>query len=224
MASDKHLEATSSPEMDMKDLQPVSKETTSPSSTSDSDIDAEASGLSLKKVQHKVDRKLLLYYSFVYLIMRIHVSNITNTAIINEETNNDILSTLNLSSGQWAWALSIFYYPYGAFEPISTLLLKRFKPNIWMSRIMVTWGIVSMCQGATQNYAGLLACRFFLGFCEAGYYPGVLYHLSFWYPADSMALRIAFFYACGQFSGTISGLLAFGISFINGAGGLEGWR
>jgi len=48
--------------------------------------------------------------------------------------------------------------------------------------------------------------------------------LSFWYPADKMALRIAFFYACGQFSGTISGLLAFAISFMNGAGGLAGWR
>lgn len=224
MASEKNLGTTANLAVDSKDVRPVSKETSTPGSTSESDIDTEGSGLNLNKIQHKVDRRLLAWYCFVYLIMRIHVSNITNTAIINEETDNDILSTLSLTSSQWAWALSIFYYPYGAFEPISTLLLKRFKPNIWMSRIMVTWGIVSMCQGATQNYAGLLACRFFLGFCEAGYYPGVLYHLSFWYPADSMALRIACFYACGQFSGTISGLLAFAISFINGAGGLEGWR
>ena len=66
---------------------------------------------------------------------------------MNEETHNDILSTLgNLSSSQWAWVLSIFYYPYAAFEPASTLLLKKFNPNIWMSRIMVTWGIVSMCR------------------------------------------------------------------------------
>lgn len=56
------------------------------------------------------------------------------------------------------------------------------------------------------------------------FYPGVLYHLSFWYPSDAMALRIAFFYACGMFSGTISGLLAYGISFMNGVGGLAGWR
>lgn len=81
-----------------------------------------------------------------------------------------------------------------------------------------------MCQGATQNYAGILAARFFLGLAEAGYYPGVLYHLSFWYPAKSTALRIAFFYASGQFSGTISGLLAYAISFMNGAGELAGWR
>ena len=85
-------------------------------------------------------------------------------------------------------------------------------------------GIISMCQGATQNYAGILACRFFLGAAEAGFYPGVLYHLSFWYPTDKLPLRIGFFYACGMFSGTISGLLAYAISFMNGLGGLAGWR
>lgn len=85
-------------------------------------------------------------------------------------------------------------------------------------------GIISMCQGATQNYAGILACRFFLGLAEAGFYPGVLYHLSFWYAPNKLSLRIAFFYASGMFSGTISGLLAYAISFMNGAGGLAGWR
>lgn len=203
----------------------VSKEIDVVETQASSDVDSESQDWAkIKAVQRKVDVRILAWYCFVYLIMRIHVSNITNTAIINEETNDDILDQLGLNSQQWAWCLSIFYYPYGAFEPISTLLLKRFKPRIWMSRIMITWGIVSMCQGATQNYAGLLACRFFLGFMEAGYYPGVLYHLSFWYPADCMALRIAFFYASGQFSGTISGLLAYAISFINGTAGLAGWR
>jgi MFS family permease len=190
------------------------------SETSEKDQEAR-----LKAVHRKVDIRILLWYSFVYLIMRIHVSNIANTAIINLEQGDGIKKQLgNLDSAQWAWVISLFYYPYAAFEPVSTLLLKKFKPNIWMSRIMITWGIISMCQGATQNYAGILACRFFLGLAEAGFYPGVLYHLAFWYPADKMALRIAFFYACGQFSGTISGLLAFAISFMNGAGGLAGWR
>jgi sugar phosphate permease len=129
-----------------------------------SSIDPEAQQAKIIAAQRKVDKRLFLWYCFVYLIMRINVSNITNTAIMNEEQGDDILSQLgNLSSSQWAWALSIFYYPYGAFEPASTLLLKRFKPNVWMSRIMITWGIVSMCQAATQNYAGILACRFFLG-------------------------------------------------------------
>jgi MFS family permease len=146
----------------------------------------------LKSAHRKVDKRLLVWYAFVYLIMRIHVSNISNTAIMNLEQGTDIKTQLGgLSSGQWAWALSIFYYPYMLFEPLATLALKRFSPSVWMSRIMITWvsslhdtkatgsdcdaqGVISMCQGATQNYSGILACRFFLGAAEAGFYPGVL--------------------------------------------------
>jgi hypothetical protein len=63
----------------------------------------------LKKAHGKVDKRLLLWYSFVYLIMRIHVSNISNTAIINLEEGDGIKKQLgNLTSEQWAWALSIF--------------------------------------------------------------------------------------------------------------------
>lgn len=93
-----------------------------------------------KQARRKVDKRLLIWYAFVYLIMRIHVSNITNTAIINLEQGTGIKKQLgNLTSSQWAWALSIFYYPYMFFEPVATLALKRFSPSIWMSRIMITW-------------------------------------------------------------------------------------
>lgn len=137
--------------------------------------DHRALAAGLKSAHRKVDRRLVLWYSFVYLIMRIHVSNISNTAIINLEEGDGIKAQLgHLTSQQWAWVLSIFYYPYMLLEPFATLALKRFTPRLWMARIMVTWGIVSMCQGATSNYAGILACRFFLGAAEAGFYPGVL--------------------------------------------------
>lgn len=150
----------------------------SPSSSSTTDAeqdDHHTFAAGLKSAHRKVDSRLVLWYSFVYLIMRIHVSNISNTAIINLEEGDGIKAQLgNLTSQQWAWVLSIFYYPYMLLEPFATLALKRFTPRLWMSRIMVTWGIVSMCQGATSDYAGIMACRFFLGAAEAGFYPGVL--------------------------------------------------
>lgn len=94
----------------------------------------------LKSAHKKMDRRLLLWYAFVYLIMRIHVSNISNSAIINLEEGTGIKAQLgNLTSSQWAWCLSIFYYPYMVFEPVATLALKKFSPSVWMSRIMVTW-------------------------------------------------------------------------------------
>lgn len=158
--------------------------------------DYQHSAAALKSAHKKLDRRLILWYAFVYLFMRIHVSNISNTAIINLEQGDGIKAQLgNLTSQQWAWVLSIFYYPYLFFEPIATLALKKFGPRKWMARIMITWvlalcfiissypravlltlrqGTISMCQGATNSYAGILACRFFLGAAEAGFYPGVL--------------------------------------------------
>ncbi|KAJ4361401.1 hypothetical protein N0V95_001914 [Ascochyta clinopodiicola] len=183
------------------------------------------SAVNLKAAQRKVDKRLLCWYAFVLLFMRTNMINISNTAIMNLEEGNGIKKELGgLSSSEWAWALSIFYYPYMVFEPLATLALKHFRPNVWMSRIMLTWGIISMCQAATQNYAGILACRFFLGAAEAGFYPGVLFHMSFWYSTDHLPLRIAFLYACGMFAGTISGLLAYAVSHMNGVAGLSGWR
>ncbi|KAK7716293.1 hypothetical protein SLS64_003445 [Diaporthe eres] len=153
---------------------PVDHSSSNSSTTDREQDDHHTHAAHLKSAHRKVDRRLVLWYSFVYLIMRIHVSNISNTAIINLEEGDGIKAQLgNLTSQQWAWVLSVFYYPYMLLEPFATLALKRFTPRLWMSRIMVTWGIVSMCQGATSNYAGILACRFFLGAAEAGFYPGV---------------------------------------------------
>lgn len=140
---------------------PSSQETLSP--------DVIDSGIN-KAVRHKVDRRLLAFYCVVYLFMRINATNVTNTAIMNAGKPSNIRTQLgNLTSEQWAWIISIFSYPYMFFEPPSTLLLKRFTPRVWMSRIMITWGAVSMCQAAATNYGSMLACRFFLGAAEAGY-------------------------------------------------------
>jgi MFS family permease len=81
-----------------------------------------------------------------------------------------------------------------------------------------------MCQAATQEFKGLLACRVLLGIAEAGFWPAVLFHMSFWYPANRMPLRIAVLYTAGQLAGMLSGVLAFGISYMNGLSGLAGWR
>lgn len=144
-------EATRSRGMDdQKDV----KTATTPSPTeSVADYDSKQA----KAAYRKVDKRILLWYSFVYLILRIHVSNITNAAIINIEDGDGIKKQLgNLNSEQWAWVLSIFYYPYMLAEPTSTMLLKYFSPSIWMSRIMVTWGTAF---ASSFHYSNLAYCE-----------------------------------------------------------------
>lgn len=132
-----------SPEYDEKRLSPVNTEPLSPSERSGGN-DAQEFG---KTARRKADMRLLIWYSFVYLVMRVHVSNISNTAIMNLEQGTGIQKQLgNLTSQQWAWVLSIFYYPYMLAEPLATLALKHFSPSVWMSRIMITWVSRRFCQ------------------------------------------------------------------------------
>lgn len=158
------------------------KETSTTTTPSPAPSSLSSTQLQIEKAAYrKADIRLLLWYSFVYLIMRIHVQNVTNSAIMNLESGDGIKAQLGgLDSEQWAWVISIFYYPYMFLEPPATLLLKRFSPSTWMARIMVTWGSISMCQAAARSYAGLLACRFFLGAAEAGYVLSTWGHREVW--------------------------------------------
>ena len=93
-----------------------------------------------------------------------------------------------------------------------------------MACIMITWGMMSMCKGAVQDFSGLMVCRALSGLAEAGFLSGVLYHLSFCYPTQRLSLRLALLFAFAQLAGTLSGLLAYAISFLNGKAGIAGWR
>ena len=90
---------------------------------------------------------------------------------------------------------------------------------------MVVWGTISACTAAVQNFGGLIACRFFLGFVEAAYFPGCLFFLSSWYTRKELAFRTAILYSGSLISGAFSGLIAAGIvGGLDGARGLRAWR
>ncbi|KAF8848538.1 MFS general substrate transporter [Acephala macrosclerotiorum] len=177
-----------------------------------------------KKVLRKIDIWLVGFYSLVYIFRVIDSSNYSNAAIINLEAGTNIKKQLHLSPSQWAWTLSIFSYSYLIFEPSNTLLLKKFKPSRWMFVLILTWGIFACSVAAVQNFREMMGVRFAIGAAEAGFYPAVLYHMSFWYKPQEMPWRIALFYSVGQIASALSGLLAFAIGFMNGLSHLAGWR
>jgi MFS family permease len=177
-----------------------------------------------KRVMRKIDFWLVGFYSFVYIFRVIDSSNYSNAAIINLEAGTGIKKELGFTPSQWAWTQSIFSYSYLVFEPTNTILLKSFKPSRWMFVLIMSWGICACSAGAAQNFPGMMCVRFAIGIAEAGFYPAVLYHMAFWYKPSEMPWRIALFYSLGQLAGALSGLLAYAISFMDGAGGLSGWR
>lgn len=177
-----------------------------------------------KKVIRKVDFWLVGFYSLVYIFRVIDSSNYSNAAIINLEAGTGIKKQLHLDPSQWAWTLSIFSYSYLIFEPTNTLLLKTFRPSRWMFVLILAWGICACCAAAVQDFKGMMCVRFAIGMAEAGFFPAVLYHMDFWYKPSELPWRVALFYSVGQLSSALSGLLAYAIGFMDGLGGLAGWR
>ncbi|KAI1086651.1 MFS general substrate transporter [Rostrohypoxylon terebratum] len=175
-------------------------------------------------VIRKVDLWLVGYYSLVYIFRVIDSANYSNAAIINLEHGTGIKKQLGLSPSQWAWTLSIFSYSYMIFEPTNTLAMKVFSPSRWMFVLILGWGISACSSSAARDFEGMMCVRFAIGMAEAGFFPAVLYHMAFWYKPKEMPQRIAVFYSVGQLSPAVSGLLAYAIGFMDGLGGLAGWR
>ncbi len=98
------------------------------------------------------------------------------------------------------------------------------SPHVWQSRILFTWGIVLACHAAIQNRQGYYAARFFLGMMEAGMFPGIICQLNSWYRSEDMGKAIMWFFAIQNAAGIVGSLLAYGISYMNGVGGLSAWR
>ncbi|KAL3418010.1 major facilitator superfamily transporter [Phlyctema vagabunda] len=171
-----------------------------------------------KAVLRKMDLRLIPMLALLYLLSFLDRGNIGNAKI------EGLTETLNMTGPEYNWCLTVFFFTYCVFEVPSNLMLKRLRPSIWLPTIMVAWGVVMTLMGIVQSYHGLLIARIFLGVTEAGLYPGVAYYITMWYCRHEGQLRQAMFFSAASIAGAFSGLLAFGISKMDGVGGLEGWR
>ncbi|OJJ54888.1 hypothetical protein ASPSYDRAFT_81150 [Aspergillus sydowii CBS 593.65] len=171
-----------------------------------------------KKLIHKIDWRLMPALSVLYLVSYMDRTNIGNARLLGLERD------LNLSPSQFNMALTIFFIPYSLFEVPSNIMLKLLRPSVWISLIMVLWGLTTMCTGWVENYSGLLVARFFLGVAEAGLFPGANYITTTWYKRDELQFRMSIFYCAASLAGSFSGLLAYGIGFMDGIMGYSGWK
>ncbi|GBF65079.1 transporter [Trichophyton mentagrophytes] len=165
----------------------------------------------------KLDLKLVPWLSLLYLVSFLDRTNVGNAKL------EGLLKDLRLSDGQYAAALTIFFVSYSIFEPLTNILLKKLKPSLFIPVIMVLWGICMTTMGLTKNFSGFMAARWFLGFTEAGLFPGVGYFLSCWYKRTEFGIRMAIFFSAAAVAGSFGGLLAAAIAKMNGVGGKSGW-
>ncbi|KAF3912202.1 hypothetical protein ABW21_db0208814 [Orbilia brochopaga] len=171
-----------------------------------------------RQLVRKLDLKLIPWLCVLYLASFLDRTNIGNAKIVGLQADLN-----HMSSGKYNAALSIFFVSYALFEPISNVLLKKLRPRVWFTIIMVLWGLSMTFMGFVKNWSGLMAARWWLGLWEAGLYPGVNYYLSCWYKRSEFGVRAAIFFSAAAVSGSFGGLLAAAIETMDGLGGLHGW-
>ncbi|OAA63009.1 pantothenate transporter liz1 [Cordyceps fumosorosea ARSEF 2679] len=175
-----------------------------------------------RHLRRKIDLRLLPMIVLMYILNYIDRNNIAAARLAGLE--DDL--KLDASGTQFSTAVSILFVGYILMQVPSNLLLNKMgKPGIYLPVCMAIWGTISAATAAVQSFGGLLACRFFLGFVEAAYFPGCLYYLSCWYTRKELGVRTTYLYAGSLLSGAFSGLVSAGITGnLDGARGLRAWR
>jgi len=131
---------------------------------------------------------------------------------------------LRLTATQFGWAAGMTIITYSLFEVPSNLFMQRIGARLWLSRIMITWGLVASAMAFVVGPNSLYGFRLLLGMTEAGFFPGVLMFASTWFPAEYRARPLAWVLLAIPASSLIGGPLAGALLELNGAFGLTGWQ
>jgi MFS family permease len=166
---------------------------------------------------NKTMRRLLPFLLLMYVLAFLDRANI---GFAQKALQQDT----GLSNAAFAFGAGVFFVGYALFEVPSNLLLHRVGARIWMCRIMVTWGLVSAAMALANTPTSFYAMRFALGVAEAGFFPGVIYYLTHWFPQSARARAVGVFYFGAPlafiFGSPLSGLLL----DLDGLLGVAGWR
>jgi len=131
---------------------------------------------------------------------------------------------LNFSPTVFSWGAGIFFIGYFLFEVPSNLALEKFGASRWIARIMITWGIISALMAVVSGVWSFYGVRFLLGVAEAGFFPGIILYLTYWYPAEYRARFLAAFAVAVPVSTVIGAPVSGLLLGLDGAMGLQGWQ
>jgi ACS family tartrate transporter-like MFS transporter len=131
---------------------------------------------------------------------------------------------LGFSEAIYGFGAGVFFLSYTAFEIPSNLLLHRVGARRWIARIMLTWGVIAMGMMFVRTPLQFYVARFLLGFAEAGFFPGVVYYLTQWFPSEARGRALSRFIIANPLSGVVMGAVAGWLLGLNGVLGLRGWQ
>nr|WP_246696797.1 MFS transporter [Methylobacterium planeticum] len=153
----------------------------------------------------------------MYLIAYIDRQNISYAKL-------DMVGSLGLSETAYGLGASLFFLGYFLFEVPANVFLERVGARIWFARIMFTWGLVTVLLGFTQGTAMFYVLRFLLGVAEAGFFPGVLFALTLWFPQAHRARMIGWFMIASAIANAVGAAIGGALLGLDGVLGLAGWQ
>lgn len=214
-----------------QDVVPPSADRTSSSvSPNDPSFIEQGSGIdqpSLKEINHiyrKLDCRIIPPFWFLYFVSSGIKSNIGLAQTMNMSTGHDLATVLHLTPKQVSTSLTLFYVCYVVFDLPSNLVMTRLSPRVWMSRIVVSVGIIGACFAAVRAAWSLYLLRLLLGIVIAGMWPGMSYYLTLFYPPSRCGKRIGQYYTAAQLSAAVVSLVSAGFQKMDSRGGLTGFQ
>ena len=170
-----------------------------------------------KKIFAKVAWRLIPFMGLLYFVSFLDRVNVGFAAL----TMN---SAIGLSAEAFGFGAGIFFIGYFLFEVPSNIYLERFGARVWIFRIMLTWGIISCAMALVTGPSSFFSLRFLLGVAEAGFFPGMILYLSYWFPRSVRARFTAQFLVAIPLASILGSPLSGLILGMDGFGGLAGWQ
>jgi MFS transporter, ACS family, tartrate transporter len=165
----------------------------------------------------KIRRKLLPFLFILYVVAYLDRINVGFAALqMNRE--------LGLSEAVFGFGAGIFFIGYFVLEIPSNLVLQRLGARVWISRIIISWGVVAISMMFTRGARSFYLLRFLLGAAEAGFFPGIIFYLTRWFPSRERARAISLFMTATQIAGLIGGPFSGLLLSMTGLWDLAGWQ
>jgi ACS family tartrate transporter-like MFS transporter len=164
-----------------------------------------------------VRRRLIPFLFLLYIFAYLDRINIGFAALQMRED-------LGLDAAVYGFGAGIFFVGYFLLEVPSNLVLARVGARRWIARIMISWGIVAAAMAFVTGPASFYALRFLLGAAEAGFFPGIIFYLTYWFPDAERGRAIALFMTATAIAGVIGGPVSGALLSLHGAFGLRGWQ
>jgi ACS family tartrate transporter-like MFS transporter len=165
----------------------------------------------------KITLRLIPFMFVLYIVAFLDRVNVGFAAL---QMNED----LGFSDTVYGLGAGIFFIGYFVFEVPSNLIMERVGARVWIARIMITWGVISSAMFLVGGETSFYILRFLLGVAEAGFFPGMILYLTYWFPARERARRVALFMTAIPIAGVFGSPLSGALLTLDGFAGLEGWQ